>query len=268
MRARLIASIAVLVTAIAAATPWALRRLLWRWEQNPVLRGRLVAEAAGCPVCHRPYAGDEIPNPGSRWQSVPAFQGGNSLMYGATERRTIAEYVRLGAPARWLDNPVVAERLAGQRLRMPAYGGTLSDAEVADVTTYVAALEGVEPLGGEAAAPGRSLARRHGCLSCHGPEGAGGLPNPGSLGGFIPGFLGRNFPDLVRDRAEFGEWVLDGRSRRLEQNALVSYFWRRQKIAMPAYRDALGEAEVDQLWTWVQAVRAAIIADAGEVPTH
>ena len=247
-----------MAAALAAALPAALRLLLWRWEQSPILRGRLLAEEAGCMACHRPFAGDEVPNPGSRWGTVPAFQGGNAMMYGSTERRVIAKYVRHGAPRAWLDDPAVAERLARQHLRMPAYEDALADGEIADLVAYVSALEGVELTGGDAVERGRALAREHGCLSCHGVEGSGGLPNPGSLGGFIPGFLGRNFTDLVRDEAEFREWILDGTLSRLERNPLVRRFWRRQKIAMPAYRGELGEEEIGQRWAWVRAARAAV----------
>lgn len=250
--------IAVVALAVLAGTaPWAGRRLLWRWELNPVLRGRLVAEEAGCFLCHRPFAGDEIPNPGSRWQSVPAFQAGNPMMYGSTKRQGIEEYVRFGAPRAWLDDPKVAERLASQRIRMPAYDDNLSEAEIRDVVAFAAALEGVEPWGGEAAEPGRQLAREHGCLSCHGVEGSGGRPNPGSIAGFVPGFLGRNFNDLVRDRDEFAEWIHDGTSRRLQKNPLVRFIWRHQKLSMPAYGDSLGDDEIDALWTWILAVREA-----------
>ncbi len=244
---------------IAAAVPFAARALLWRWEQNPVLRGRLLAEELGCSGCHRPYGGVEIPNPGSRWGTVPRFGAGNAFMY-ASERREIEEFIRFGAPRAWLDDEAVRDRLTGQHLRMPAYGELLSDGEIADLVAYVAAVEGVERSGGEAAAAGRELARVHGCLSCHGVEGSGGLANPGSLGGFVPGFLGRNFDDLVAGEEEFREWVLDGTSSRLAANPVVRFFWRRQRIAMPAYREELDEAEVAELWRWVEALRSDLAA--------
>ena len=226
-----------------------------------MLRGRLLAEQAGCMNCHRPFAGDEIPNPGSRWGTVPAFQSGNTFMYDSTERQVIEEYVRYGAPRDWLDDPAIAERLASQHLRMPAYEDRLSEGEIRDVVAYASAVEGVGLPGGEAVDAGRALARRHGCLSCHGVEGSGGLPNPGSLGGFIPGFRGRNFPDLVRDEDEFREWVVEGTLERLGSNALVGYFWRRQEIAMPAYRGELSDEEIGELWAWVQALRGVAAAE-------
>ena len=88
-----------------------------------------------------------------------------------------------------------------------------------------------------------------------GVAGSGGLPNPGSLGGFIPGFAGRNFGDLVENEAEFREWVLDGESSRLAANPLLRYFWRRQQISMPAYRERLAPEEIDSLWKWVLSLQ-------------
>ena len=164
------------------------RALLWRWELNPVLRGRLLAESQGCLDCHRPDAGPEAPNPGSRWGSVPRFQAGNAFMYGPS-RAEIEEFIRLGALRAWTEDPEGRKRLADQRIRMPAYGDRLSDSQVADLVAYVAALEGVEPPGGDRAGEGRRIAREQGCLSCHAIEGSGGLANPGSLGGFVPGLV-------------------------------------------------------------------------------
>ncbi len=250
--------LAVAAAVLAAAVPSAPRALLWRWEQNPILRGRLLAEDLGCFACHRPYAGVEVPNPGSRWGTVPRFAAGNAFMY-APERREIEEFIRHGAPRSWLDDEEVRRRLETQHLRMPAFGDVLSDGEVADLVAYVSAVEGVERAGGEAAAPGRDLAREHGCLSCHGVEGSGGLANPGSLGGFIPGFLGRNFEHLVSGEEEFRQWVLDGTSSRLAENPVVCFFWRRQKIAMPAYRKELDGEQVAELWRWVEALRAEAV---------
>ncbi len=245
----------VLLAAVTAAAPLFFRSLLWRWELNPVLRGRFLAEELGCSSCHLPYAAVEIPNPESRWGTVPRFGAGNAFMY-APDREAIEEFIRFGAPRDWLDDGKIRARLERQHLRMPAYGH-LSDREIADLVAYASAVEGVARAGGDEAAAGRELAKRHGCMSCHGIEGSGGLPNPGSLGGFIPGFLGRNFDDLVADEDDFRQWVLDGTSSRLATNPLIRFFWRRQKIAMPSYREELTDGEVEELWRWVTAVRGS-----------
>jgi mono/diheme cytochrome c family protein len=238
----------------ALAAPWALRRWLWMGEQNPLLRGRLLAQKQGCVACHYPYGGTEIPNPGSRWGDVPRFESGVAMMYAMT-RAEVEEFIRHGAPLAWLEDERIVERLASQRLRMPAFGDRLGDSEIGDLTAWASAVEGVEPPGDEAAQEGRRLAREQGCVSCHGPEGAGGLPNPGSIGGFVPGFVGDTFLHMVEGREEFEEWVRTGRLQRLA-NPLVRRAWRRQTISMPAFdEEALPQQDLDALWEWVQAVR-------------
>ena len=73
-----------------------------------------------------------------------------------------------------------------------------------------------------------------------------------------PGFLGRNFQELVRDREEFAEWIRSGTSARLARKRIVRFFWERQAISMPTYDKQLDEAEIDALWHWVEAVRESV----------
>lgn len=254
-------SLVACLVAFLLATPYVLRALLWQWEENPLLEGRELAREAGCLTCHFPYRGEEIANPGSRWKVVPRFEAGNAMMY-VKSRGEIEEFIRFGAPTSWLENPRARARLAEQRIRMPAYEERLSDAQIERLAVWASVVEGVEVAGDESAARGRRLARDNGCISCHGLEGAGGLPNPGSLGGFIPGFLGENFRDLVESRAEFDEWVETGSLERLQRNPLVRWVWRRQALSMPAFAD-LSDADLDALWSWIQAVRAAYGNTAG-----
>lgn len=250
---RVAALVAALLLALAALplTRWALARR----ELNPVLRGRLLAAEQGCVTCHWPWAQREIPNPGSRWSSVPLLAHGNARMY-ASDRAEIEQFIRFGAPRAWLDDPTVVDRLDGQQLRMPAYDDKLSDTEIADLVAFASAVERVELPGDEPIAEGRRLAWKHGCLVCHGVEGSGGLANPGSLGGFVPGFLGGNFPDMVRDEEEFRQWIVDGTSSRAEGNAIIRFFLRRQRISMPAYGDSLGDEEIGRIWAWVVEMRS------------
>ncbi len=173
----------------------------------------------------------------------------------AESRQEIEEFIRLGAPRSWLEDPAASRRLADQRIRMPAYDQLLSVDEIDNLVAFVGAVERVGAPDDATAARGRDLARAKGCFSCHGVDGSGGVPNPSSLGGFIPGFLGANFTDLVEDESEFREWVLDGTSTRLETNPIVSYFWRRQRVAMPAYRGEISDDEVAAVWVWIESAR-------------
>lgn len=253
-----VSAVLLLVLLVVTALP-GLRFLLWRWELNPTLRGRLSAASEGCVACHGPSNAPAIPNPGSRWGSVPRFGGGNAFMY-VHDAEEIAQFIRLGATEAWLSKDTVRERLDTQRLRMPAFDH-LSDREVDDLVAYVQATEGFQLPGDEQVALGRQVSREHGCVSCHGVEGSGGLPNPGSLGGFVPGFSGGNFPDLVSDEEEFREWVRTGTSSRLEDNPLIRWFWDRQRISMPAYtEDDLSDEELEALWAWVRELRAGPVS--------
>jgi mono/diheme cytochrome c family protein len=256
VRVRLLVAAGSVLALLIAFAPALLRAVLSARESNAVLRGARLAAREGCLGCHQPV-GEEIPSPGSRWGTVPRFGAGNAFMY-VDSRAEIAEFIRFGAKRAWLDDPEVRARLAAQAVRMPAYGEWLDDGEIEDLVAFVAAVDDYELAGDEVAQAGRALARVHGCLSCHGVEGAGGVPNPGSLGGVVPGFAGGNFPHLVRDEAEFREWVRTGSLRRLASQPLVARAWRRQRLQMPAYgEERLSDRELDQLWAWVQAVRAA-----------
>jgi cytochrome c553 len=237
-----------------ALSPWAIRCVLEQRESNALLRGSHLAVENGCLGCHLPPGNREIPNARSQWGSVPRFGGGSASLY-ATSRREIEEFIRFGALRSWLEDPTIAATLEAQLVRMPAYGERLSDAEIADLTAWVGAVEAIELLGDEAAKLGRNLASKHGCVACHGVEGAGGIENPGSLGGFVPGFAGGNFTDLVRDEAEFRQWVETGTLERLGGSRFIRYFWTRQRLQMPAYEELLSEEEIGQLWAWVEAVR-------------
>jgi cytochrome c553 len=244
--------LALLLVALAAL---AIAPILGAREDNPILRGKRLAATQGCLGCHAP-PGDEIPNPGSRWGSVPRLGGGNAFMYVKT-RAELGEYIRLGAPREALADPDVRARLAKQPVRMPAFGARLSSRDLDDLTAWAAAMEGMELPGDAKAQAGRELARAQGCTSCHGVEGAGGTANPGGLGGFVPGFLGANFGDLVQGEAEFREWVETGTSRRVGRNPVARWVWKRQRLAMPAYRGRLTAEQIGQLWAWVQAARSA-----------
>lgn len=262
MRLRVAAALVAVVAVLALVALPATRGALWRKELNPVLRGRLLAAERGCITCHRPWSRREIPNPESRWGSVPRLAAGNARMYAET-RAELEEFIRFGAPRAWLEDDDALLRLKRQRIRMPAYEASLSESEIADLVAFTAAIERVEPFGGETAVAGREAAEEHGCLICHGVEGSGGLANPGSLGGFVPGFLGGNFPDMVRDEAEFREWIVEGRSRRLEANPAVRFFLERQRISMPAYGEALSDEEIGQIWRWVEELRGLAARGAG-----
>jgi mono/diheme cytochrome c family protein len=138
---------------------------------------------------------------------------------------------------------------------MQVFKNRLSTAEIRDLADFVLAADGYHLPPDGPVARGAELSRTHGCESCHGVAGSGGVRNPGAFIGSVASWVGPDFPHLVAGRAEFGEWVLGGRSRRLEASRPASFFLDRANLFMPALRGHLGEAEVDALWAYVQWLR-------------
>src|SRR5262249_55617973 len=74
---------------------------------------------------------------------------------------------------------------------------------------------------------------------CHGEMGAGGVSNPGSFKGYIPGFWGDDYSDLVRSDQELHEWIDDGAIPRITEHPIGGWFFRRQAGKMPADGEVL-----------------------------
>jgi len=146
---------------------------------------------------------------------------------------------------------------------MPAFRGALAAHEVDDVVAAFLVLSGMKrPADGTAEARGLDIADKHKCFSCHAPGGSGGRPNPGSFTGFIPGWYGADFGDLVRSREDFVAWVRKGTVQRLSRNPLARRFIRRQRLQMPPYSD-ISDDDLGALWAyvnWLGATRGGLDA--------
>jgi mono/diheme cytochrome c family protein len=191
-----------------------------------------------------------IPDPGLG-EDVPGWTGGISMMYvdGAEEVR---EFVLDGVSRRRATSGSARAERARAAIRMPAYRDTLTSREVDDVVAAFLVISGMKrPRDETPEARGLAIAEQHRCFSCHAPGGSGGRPNPRSFTGFVPGWYGADFRDLVRDRAEFAAWVRNGAIDRVQANPFARHFIRRQSIRMPRYPD-MTDADVDALWAYVR----------------
>ncbi|MEQ9825342.1 MAG: c-type cytochrome [Puniceicoccaceae bacterium] len=99
---------------------------------------------------------------------------------------------------------------------------------------------------------GRTVAHEQGCFACHGPEGAGGVADPGARGGMVPGWDGPTVATLAVNDAEIVEWILDGRPERLK--AVDLHVGREPLLPMPAYRDKISKSELEDLMVYFRAV--------------
>ena len=230
-----------------------LRDLVLAVEVTPAQRGFQVALEAGCFSCHGPNGIGGVKNPGNQDGEVPGFAEGMQMMWAKSEDE-IRDYILDGAPVRKRNDPEFEAETAKWLLKMPAYRGYLSEGEVDDLVAYIGAVSGLITPPDEQTADGLELAYRFGCFDCHGPMGAGGVGNRGSLKGYIPGWWGDDYRDLVRDEAELKEWIVDGRSERLENHPIAPYFTRGQRIQMPAYGERLNDKQLAALMAFVQWV--------------
>jgi len=244
----------VLFVAMAAVHFYpAVHDLALRVEDTPAERGYRVATRAGCFNCHGPDGTGGVKNPGSEDGEVPSFAGGTPMMWAKSEDE-MREYILDGAPARKRKDPRHREQMAAQLLAMPAYRGYLSPHEIDDLIAYVRAVSGLIVPTDELAAQGQDLAFRLGCFHCHGPMAAGGSKNPGSLKGYIPGWWGSDFRDLVRNDDELRGWILDGQVPRLRDHPIAKHFVRWQRLSMPAFKDFVTEPQLQALMRYVRWV--------------
>jgi mono/diheme cytochrome c family protein len=214
---------------------------------TPVQRGRLIAEKMGCFGCHGAGGGQPISNPGAKGGEVPGWTGGTWMMWNRDER-DLRAWILKGRPEHREADP-------GALIKMPAYESRLGPREVDDLVAYVLAASHFGPISDERAASGHDAAYRWGCFGCHGPEGRGLVMNPGSFKGYIPPWDGLDFVELVRDDAEFRQWVRNGASDRFLANPIAGRILKTQAIAMPAYRDLVSEDELKALAAYIDWVR-------------
>jgi mono/diheme cytochrome c family protein len=221
----------------------------WRTRNiGPVQRGWVAASTRGCLACHG-AAGPQV-DPSRELGGAPPFEHDEVTGYSHDEGE-IREWILDGEPKRVRDEqgnepPPV--------LKMPAWQGRLSPREVGDLVAWIKATSDFDPVP-DAIAAARSVAARLGCFGCHGPQGRGETPNPGSLKGYIPSWSGADLPDLARDDAELREWIRDGSPRRLRENPAAAFFMRRQLVKMPAFRGKVSEDEVRQIIGYIRWLR-------------
>jgi mono/diheme cytochrome c family protein len=99
---------------------------------------------------------------------------------------------------------------------------------------------------------GEAVAIQKGCFSCHGPAGRGGVADPGSRNGFIPGWDGPTVATLAANERELREWILDGAPVRLSK--IVDVTRRAPLVPMPAYRKRVTHQEFTDLMVYFRAV--------------
>ena len=234
---RLVTGLCVVAVVSVMAVRW------WRSANiGPVQRGADVALAQGCQGCHE--------GPGESRLLPRSF-----AELDAVDEATLREWILDGMPRRVREDRELRGALDSAAIRMPAWRGRLSDAEVDDLVDYLRALTAADLPEDPAVRTGYAVAERLGCFRCHGPGGRGAGRNPGSLKGYIPPWDGRDYAELVADTAELREWLLAGRPRRLQANPLARFFLDRQVIRMPAFRGQVNDEQLRALEAYIDWMR-------------
>jgi mono/diheme cytochrome c family protein len=246
-----------------------MRSLVLSIEEAPAVRGERLAGELGCFSCHGPSGLGGVANHKAKTPFVPGFSGEHGLVHSKS-RYDLKSFIVDGAPAWRKKDPAYVEDVKWAALRMPAYADVLSEEEAEDLVAYVwlasqhDAMVPSDPL----ARRGAEVAREQGCFHCHGPLGVGGKPNPGSLKGYIPGFWGGDFDELVRDDGELREWIESGQLERIADDPIGKRFFRRQRVAMPPFGQFLSTEDIDALIAFVRWLREEgprrFLASSGE----
>jgi len=217
---------------------WSLR------SSNAVRRGIQKAESLGCFACHGLSGSAGIPDPSDATLDVPNWNGGVWMMYVHGDEE-IEQIILEGSAVESHDSAI----------RMPAYREFVNSDDLDDlVAAFKILAEMSVPTSGSPERRGYELAKQQKCFSCHGAAGSGGVANPGSFSGAIPGWYGPAFDELVRGREEFDRWIQDGSIPRLDDHPIASRFIQRQRVAMPRYPD-LSEEQLGDLWSYTRWLR-------------
>lgn len=228
-------------------------------------RGQALAERLGCFACHGPGGTSGIANPGSDEKTVPTWDGGTLMMYAKNEEE-IREWILDGMPQRLRgrhehhghnggeDHHQGHQHEGEALIDMPAFRDKVTSRELEDLVSFVKAVGWTDEIQDPLARKGREVALEKGCLGCHGPEGRSPMPNPGSLKGYIPPWDSKDFGELVKNDEELEEWILNGVTRRFQNNRLANFFVERQKIHMPPYKKHLSPEELSALKAYIRWV--------------
>lgn len=104
--------------------------------EGQALIGRDAAQALGCFACHGPQGRGNPANPGSLKGYIPSWDGADypDLVESDAELR---EWIVDGSPKRLREHFVARRFLAGQAVKMPAYGKTVKEEELAAIAAYI-----------------------------------------------------------------------------------------------------------------------------------
>jgi cytochrome c551/c552 len=235
---------AIAIIAIAAGV-----RSIFAAEVSTYARGASVYADLGCGACHESLVLAPIQR---RRKPTP------HLFANWIEARDLAEQIRFGDYE--VDDYAVAQRSIPRKVKMPAYNDLISESDLRALMVFVQANQLTNL---RSTSAGQNLAIKYGCFNCHGPLGLGGVVNPQSFKGYIPGWFGRDFDELTENgnREIVAEWTSDGTSsfvtgKSFGRGVVARHFGESQTIKMPAFDRRMPTEDLDVLVEYVLLLRS------------
>lgn len=268
---------------LVAAGGWLFSSIESRPEWSPVSQGRALAIEAGCVACH---AESELEPRVNFRESDGTFRSrGLPTIWedGVSGAELVKEWIRDGVPAKQ------KAKHSQLLIQMPAYGEQFGEGEIDALAAWVLA-KGFALDGGarsmdlglpetavgsqlskeELIVYGDRLSRQQACYQCHGEFGQGGISNPDSFKGYIPGFFGEDFRELTDGgaRSEIEYWIEHGRGIDIEsgwKGWLSKRYFDVQAIGMPAYDLVMSEGEITLLVDFLLLLNEMGPLDSSEI---
>jgi mono/diheme cytochrome c family protein len=135
---------------------------------------------------------------------------------------------------------------------MPVWGPVVSDTQVDQLVAYIKAglptVPGSEPeqvpAGASPQVAGATLYQSYGCINCHGPNGLGGVPNPGSPDQAVPPLSGADFRSEFDTPDKIKEIIMGG-----------SVIGKAPIVAMPHWGGVLTDEQANDLVAYIQSFK-------------
>jgi len=250
-----------LIPAIGLIAAAGIVRLLVADEASTYSQGAAIYVEFGCGACHEslvlgPIPREKKPAPHvfERW--IDAEDLWEAVHFGGYKRETYS----------------VAQRSIPRKITMPAYADWISESDLRSLLVFLRVNQLVNM---RSKSEGQTLARQYGCFDCHGPLGLGGVVNPRSLKGYIPGWFGSDFDELTDggNREIVTEWIRSGTSsfvtgKSLGRGAIARHFGENQAIKMPPFKRRMPVEDLNLLVDYVLLLRSLGDMDLPEVERY
>ena len=224
-------------------------RLVFGAEVSTYSKGAIVYAEFGCGACHESLVLGPIQR---RRKPAP------HVFEEWIDTSDLSEEIRFGSYES--DDYAIAQRSVPRKIKMPAYNDLISKSDLRALLVF---LQVNQLMNMHSTSAGQSLAKKYGCFDCHGPLGLGGVVNPRSFKGSIPGWFGLDFDELTNNgnREVIAEWINDGTSSSITgksfgRGMVARHFGESQAIKMPAFNRRIPMEDLNILVDYVLSLRS------------